>query len=267
MTEPANSKDILDAVSNLAKAVPIYQDAIQPAAKEVGKGLQTIARTVNLALEPFNGLVWGYDQIKEFISAKLAEKLKDTPQENISPPKASIAGPLLESLRYIGSESSLSELYANLLATAMDKSTAPEAHPAFVELIRQMTSDEAKIMELFLSRDAYPLISIRAELKNQSGGYDHTVLINDLGESAQCERPEMSPFYIDNLRRLGLVELPSSYFLHDEGGFNKLESSAETNEILENIKLNPELNPRIIRGGVKLSPLGHLFIKACIKTK
>ncbi|WP_368192497.1 hypothetical protein [Aeromonas sp. s8] len=54
----------INAVTGLAKAVPIYQDAIQPAAKEIGKALGTVAKTVNVALSPVSALVWGYEQIK-----------------------------------------------------------------------------------------------------------------------------------------------------------------------------------------------------------
>jgi hypothetical protein len=60
--EPDNNavSQTLDSVANLAKAIPLYQDAIQPVAKEVGKSLCTVGKTLNLALEPLNGIVWGY---------------------------------------------------------------------------------------------------------------------------------------------------------------------------------------------------------------
>ena len=124
MTEENKIRDMVDAVTGVAKAVPVYQDVVQPAAQEVGKALQTVAKTVHVVLAPVSALVWGYDQIKEFVSTKVAERLKNVPPENLVTPKPNVAGPSLEALRYTGHETSLSDLYANLLATAMDTSTA-----------------------------------------------------------------------------------------------------------------------------------------------
>ena len=142
-----NVEGTIKAVTGLVKEVPVYEDAIQPVAKEAGKALQTVGRTVNAALLPVRGLVWGIEKIEEFVQTKVTKKLSNTPVENICPPDPAVAGPALESLRYTGHKESLSELYANLLASAMDKETAKTAHPGFVEIIRNMSADEARLLE------------------------------------------------------------------------------------------------------------------------
>ena len=93
MSEDNKIRDVVDAVTGVAKAVPIYQDVVQPAALEIGKALKTVAKTVHVALAPVSALVWGYDQIKEFVSSKVAERLKNVPPENIITPKPNVAGP------------------------------------------------------------------------------------------------------------------------------------------------------------------------------
>lgn len=267
MSDSGNVNSAIDAVTGLVKEIPIYQDLLQPSVREIGKGMHTVAKTVNIALSPLSGLVWGFEEISKFVTTKVAEKLRHTPVENIVPPKLNVGGPVLDALRYIGHEEALSDLYANLLATAMDKETAENSHPAFVEIIRQMTADEAKIMKLFLNRNAFPTITVRAEIKESGAGYDHTILVNFLGEDAQCELPNMSPYYIDNLRRLGLVDVLPMYGLHDSDGYSRLENSEETKQILLGISNETEYEPRINRGGVKISPLGSLFLDACIQLK
>ena len=112
VSEENKIRDVVDAITGVAKAVPVYQDVVQPAAQELGKALQTVAKTVHIALAPVSALVWGYDQVKEFVSTKVADRLKNVPPENIVSPKPNVAGPALESLRYTGHESSLSDLYA-----------------------------------------------------------------------------------------------------------------------------------------------------------
>ena len=99
--------------------MPVYQDAVQPAAKEIGKGLQVVAKAVNAALIPVEGLIWGVEQIRDFVRDRVAKKLEAIPPEDIQQPKAHIAVPAIDALRYTGTEDGLSELYANLLATSM----------------------------------------------------------------------------------------------------------------------------------------------------
>lgn len=168
MSDDDRIRDITDAVKGIVEAVPIYQDALQPAAKEIGTALQTVAKTIHIVLAPVSALVWGYDQIKDFISTRLAEKLRDVPPENIATPKPNVAGPALESLKYTGHEETLREMYANLLAASMDTRTATGAHPAFVEIIRQLTPDEARLLRLFTPPRPLPLLNVRFEFKVQT---------------------------------------------------------------------------------------------------
>jgi hypothetical protein len=177
--------DVINAVAGVAEAIPIYPDMVQPAAKELGKGLLTVAKTVNIALAPLAGVVWGFDKIKERFFPKVEERLRNVPPENIVTPNISVAGPIVEALRYAGSEDTLSDLYANLLAASMDKSTATTAHPAFTEIIKQLTPDEAKLLALFPSDPNMPIIDIRRSSK--SGGTEYFSVVSNyslLGQMA-----------------------------------------------------------------------------------
>ncbi len=52
--ESTNSKvaDVANAVAAVAKEVPIYQDALQPAAQEISKSPWNRSKLVNVALAP-----------------------------------------------------------------------------------------------------------------------------------------------------------------------------------------------------------------------
>jgi len=151
----SNLKDIIDSTTGLVKAVPIYDDLIQPAAKEIGTALATVAKTVNLALAPVSGVIWSYETIKDFVSTKVSAKLKNVPPENIITPDPIVAGPALEALKYTAHESTLRELYANLLASALDSDTADSTHPSSVELIKQLSATEAQILNFLSNRERY----------------------------------------------------------------------------------------------------------------
>ncbi len=248
----------------LAEAVPLYQDALQPAAKEIGTALQTVAKTIHIALAPISVLVWGYDQIKDFISKRVAEKLKDVPPENIVTPKANVAGPALESLRYTGHEETLREMYANLLAASMDKRTANGAHPAFVEIIRQLTPDEARILRLFAEKNrAFPLITVRKERKTEKGGIDVLTNFSLFGWEAGCDFPEQTQAYIDNLCRLGLIELSDNVYVEADI-YEPLENHPLVKLAIEDIEISGDLKVRIKRRRLFITEMGKQFLKTCV---
>lgn len=254
----------INAVTGLAKAVPIYQDAIQPAAKEIGKALGTVTKTVNVALAPVSALVWGYDQIKEFVDKKVSEKLQNVPKENIVTPPPHVAGPALESLRYTGSIDELKELYANLLASSMDSATTKDAHPSFVEIIKQLSSDEAKLLISLISTDQEPAVTIRNSREDNSGGRDQFRNFTVLGERVGVSDYVRIPNYLDNLCRLGLLEIPASYTLVGENIYKHLDEHPIVKAICESIDNEEGRKSELVHKTIIVTGLGRQFINACV---
>lgn len=146
MSEENKIRDAADAIKGIVEAVPVYQDVVQPAAKEIGTALQTVAKTVHVALAPVSGLVWGFEQIRDWLQKTLTEKLKDVPPEEIVSPRVAIAGPTIEALRFVADEPILRELYANLLAASMSSQRRDKVHPAFVDIIKQLDVIDVHIL-------------------------------------------------------------------------------------------------------------------------
>jgi hypothetical protein len=70
------------------------------------------------------------------------------PRERRLQPAPSIAGPILENIKYLQDANPLLDMYRKLLASAMDRDSVDQAHPAFPELIRQLSPDEALLLYL-----------------------------------------------------------------------------------------------------------------------
>lgn len=258
----------IKAVTGLVKAVPVYDDAIQPVAKETGKALHTVGRAVNAALLPIKGLVWGIEQIEEFVHTKVSKKLERIPVENICTPDPAVAGPALESLRYTGHKESLSELYANLLASAMDLNTAKNAHPGFVEIIRNMSSDEAKVLNFILKNKVAPVVDIKRVLLKQEGDVVTHELISCIGFDAGCEHIELTSSYLINLERLGLIEIPRDSYLTAPKAYERILNDPPVKEILA--KLNEggeEHKGDFNKYYVKPTVLGRQFGNACVVSR
>jgi abortive infection alpha-like protein len=197
-------KQIIEAAKalGLSELVPeVYRDMLQPAARQVGDGLATIAKAVKLALAPLEAGIWGYEQIREWLSIRVTRILADRKITKIQKAPLSIAGPLVFQLIFAKDESELKELYASLLSSAMDPSKT-SAHPSFVSIIQQLTPDEAKILRYiaqieeklprlyeYSAAEGEAMESISLQFKNWcvQAGVDHV---------------DMSDAYMDNLVRL-----------------------------------------------------------------
>lgn len=265
--DTSNVNDVVQAIEGVAKAVPIYQDLLQPAVQEVGKGLATVAKTVHVALAPVSALVWGYDQIKEFVSTKVTERLKNVPPEDIVPPEAYIAGPALEALKYTGHSDELSDLYANLLASSMDKSTKAGTHPAFVDVIRQLTPDEAKLLShMGLGKIGLPVIDIIQRVKGGQGTRIWYQNFSLLGHDAGCELPEMTPTYLTNIGRLGLASV-IDFIYSDDSYYERLINAPEVQDIKTAIERDDQLVADYSRKSVRITPFGIQFYTTCVQRK
>jgi hypothetical protein len=277
MSDENKIRDAADAIKGIVEAVPVYQDAAQPAVKELGAALQTVAKTVRIALAPLDALVWGYDRIKDYLHETLTEKLKRVPEERIIAPNPTIAGPTVESLRFVAHEPTLRELYANLLATSMDASTAHNAHPAFVEIIRQLSPDEARIMECLASATALPMITVGRGFMS-FGKYDSPIYDERLKYFSSlnqlCAFTDLILVYLTNLARLGLVEVKENYPLAGENLYSPLENDPQVKELiielekrsLSEAQFSPyrSMDPLTRKDALLLTPLGSQFCRVCL---
>lgn len=267
MADESTIRDTAETIKGIVQAVPIYQDVVQPAAKEVGTALQTVAKTLHILLAPVSGLVWGYEKIKDFVSETVAAKLQGVPENELRQPEPHVAGPVLEALRYTGYQEDLRAMYANLLATSIDSATSVNAHPAFVEIIKQMSPDEALIVKSLSSHYSRPKIDIRQEELNSATGNWVIRNFSLLPLEAGCKSLELGVTYMVNLERLGIVELRENYILNGGNGIDlylPLISSPQLEGIKQHIESDPTQKMRIDKGMVVLTELGRKFCFACV---
>ncbi len=257
----------IKAVTGLVEKVPVYEDAIRPLAKETGKALGTVGKTVNAALLPIRGLVWGMEQIEEFVQTKVTKKLENVPPENIQTPDPAVAGPAIESLRFTGHKESLSDLYANLLATSMDSTTAKTAHPGFVEIIRNLSGDEAKILAHLVKVQVFPLIDIRRESTEGKGGVVVSPYVSTVGHDSGCEHRDMVGTYLKNLERLGLIDIPRDKHLVSEGVYDRILNDPPVKQIEEDLNALEKHKAEFSKYYATPSELGKLFIAACVNAR
>ena len=266
MSGEITTEKIIDA--SLAATKLAYDDAVKPAAKEVGKALETVVKTINVALSPIKGLVWSYEQFEDFLQEKVAVKLENTKKENIQTPRPNIAVPAIEALRYSGEIPELAELYAELLATSMDKTREKDAHPAFVRVIKELSPDEAKLLSMLMHCQSIPVLEIRqrAPLNDGSGEFHpsrffvYQKYFSNLPFAVGCREPQNFPRYVDNLVRLGIFRLVEDHSLLADA-YKGIYDSAEYREYLNRHK---HLDIFDYKRKIDITDFGTQFLRVCI---
>ena len=205
-----NIKDGMAVVSEIMK-IAEASPHVKTAANEVGKTALTVTKAINNFLLPIAAVNYGFDKARQYFSRKFendfSEKTKTIPTNDIIEPKASIAGPALQGLAFSHEEPSLKEMYLNLLALSVDRRFANNIHPAFVEIVRQLNSEEAALLSNVLSKKGIiPIAEVRLIFKNATWKVLHRNLINVNSGDIPQEIAGVDAM-LDNWQRLGLVDI------------------------------------------------------------
>lgn len=205
--------DDIDTAIKVAKelgikeiAPKVYEDLLQPSVQELGQGLVVVAKAISVSLAPLEATVWGYERIKEWLSIKLTKKLASKDPSTLQTPPLIVAGPALMNLAFAYDEAGLREMYVNLLSTSMDKFESEKAHPSYVQIIQQLSSDEAKILgglkdfdlttTIFYYNDNESIDSNSKTISSQFKMLCYSVGVSNVSQSDT---------YLDNLIRLRIL--------------------------------------------------------------
>ncbi|HWK60786.1 MAG TPA: DUF4393 domain-containing protein [Eoetvoesiella sp.] len=257
-------KEGISLARELVQAVKDNPDA-KKAGGNLGKSAVVLSETINHALLPLAALNYGIRKAKNYFAERfpneMSEKAAAIPSEHLIEPKTSLAGPALQGLAFTHEENELREMFLNLLTTSMDDRIASNAHPAFVEIIKQLTTTEAQILKIFIPREVSPIIAIRAKELNQSGSTQlATHILNLYKKDEPAELDELSAM-VDNWIRLGLLEVDYGSYLTAPEAYDWAEKRPEFIRIQSSIDESSK-KIEIQRGLMRRTKFGENFAAA-----
>ncbi len=220
----------------------IYNGLAHPVLSTVGQGLQGVTK---LALAPISAMVWGYDKIADYLDVAIPEYFakRKIVKEKIVSPDPAIAVPVVEAMRYTSHKEELREMFTNLLGASMNAD-----------------SIECKIIQYLYQDDKQPMIKLRIKIGESAGESDLLPYFSDIGYITNCQYPQKFPEYLDNLHRLGIVEIYYDRFLTDEKYYEKLKLHPQFPHVQgdENRKVVEKISM------YELSEFGKKFCKVCL---
>jgi hypothetical protein len=185
------------------------------------------------------------------------------------PPRAAI--PMLESAS-LEDNDVLQEIWARLIANSTDPNFNEPPHPGYIEIIRQMSPDEAIILNSFQKIDGYPtLFTNHVPQQHESRGHlswslfskaaSYEGIYNSYFEHCgvlPLKSPADTRVYLDNLQRLQIVELGHDFSGEQMSGSLGLRyrASSDANQMPISIPARDEY--------LRMTSFGNSFVRACI---
>lgn len=240
--------------------VEIYGDLARPGVQQAGKALGTVMGLGNTILWPIQ---WANERSRVYLERNLEDyrsRLAALPMDKVVEVPPEIGVPLAEKLGYV-SDTKLADLYVTLLAKASSSECSWQAHPSFVNVINNLTPDEAQLLEQFVGEDnALEFLSARY-VEEQTGTY---TVGADILIAATLLNPLVYPTnvgaYFHNMAGLGLVSIFEDRTISGPEAYADLERHWEA---IYTPKTPPDKKLQFHRGAIALTNFGYQFVQAC----
>ena len=192
---------------------------------------------------------------------KVNTRIGEIQPDRLVEPSLHIIGPAIEASKYYIDSEELREMFANLIAASMNADKTDNVHPSFVEIIKQLNTDEAKILK-YIKGKHFPTLNVVAYTSSSQ----HSPTMENFSNvpyKADCDYPQNIHSYLENLNRLGLIDLHSQGTLTDVSVYEELEQ----HPIIEHSLMLAGLlgEAKIIRSYAKSTMFGTKFYDTCIK--
>lgn len=230
-----------DDIKSIVPLDKVYDDALSPAMKQIGKSLESVAKTSRFLLAPFSYLAAQHDRWERYLQ-KVANKVETS---NLIEGQPQIVIPTLEGLSLAQEDSLLSELFINLLANSIDKTKQDLAHPAFPNIISQISHDEAVILFL-LKKQSYKVKQQSDWVEEKYLFFNQRVIYEEFPLD-KLSHPKHIWLYMNHLYSLNLA---GTYQVGNQEIITDPTTDRQTGVYINNER--------------RLIEFGHLFADACV---
>lgn len=210
----------------------VYDDVVHPVAKPIGEILGFLPRSVKVLLYGYEKWIINGEESLRLTAQAIQQKAEAIPEERLTEPEPYVIVPAIQQLAYSYSSDELRELYANLIVSSMDKEKKDQVHPAFVDILKKLTPDEAKILQYCKGKDSIEYVDLRAYLKGDDEGFKlygkRGTLLSD---EVSFDIPDNEPAYLENLACLGILKDCDTLYKIAEDSYERIEEKLGLNRI------------------------------------
>lgn len=242
---------------------------LTPLTQPINELTTPVAKSAGETLQDIWDLVFG--GFGTFVDKKRAKREKDLndfkmtllnevnkiPERNIKEPQLSVIGPALEASKYYYEEPELRNMFAKLVAGSMDD--RKNIHPCFIEIIKQLSPNDAQLLTLFADEPNQPICNVREYSSQDKNSYSKSIY--NIFISNEFPNLRQNQLSLTSLDRASLINISFTEWFTDDSVYTKMK------DLCGITQLNNEAGwekHRITRGTAQLTPLGKDFISVCL---
>lgn len=261
----SEEKDLVKDLVAQSKGVleKAYDDMAHPTAKSLGNTVSFFPRTIGILLGKWEKWIINGEESIRLTAEAVREKASKIPEEKLIEPEPYVAVPAIQQLSYCYNSEELRDLYANLLVSAINSDTKAEVHPAFVDIIKQMSPSDARAIQRICKNSIpVPVITAMLTLKETKGLIEllvnYSFVLADIFQSTNdlCAS-------LQNLERLGLIQVRYDQKLIDKSEY---EPFYEDPIYLSEVERYRDLEKATLiekKGLIQLTRFGRSFCSTC----
>lgn len=251
-------KEVFDGL----KAIPpkvvedAYTDGVKGPLVQLGLFGEQIIKTLRFLTYPIQAAALRQD----LIDRRIAQAISDVPEAQRIIPQDSLILEVADKLKYQLNDNLVSDMYVDLLSASMDSERVKLAHPSFIHLISQISSDEAFML---LKMSGFETCAFMRRLS------DWDVVSKEEREStyssATYTHDEKEENLIDILLKPEDLHFPDNFYIYIEH-LRALEIIEYTNEYDAPMKWKQSSDLAYAFWFIRVSKFGRLFFDCCSKS-
>ncbi len=264
----------------------IYNDAIAPVTHPTAQTLGLIPRAIKAALFPIEKWIIQKEHAVKEIERLLEKKLQNTAPEKIVTPEAYIAVPAMQAISYSMDNEEIRDMYAALLSKAINSDTKANVHPAFVDIIKQLSPADAQFFRYLSDVSQIPICKVRhqyrlisldtlSELNGDTDDADNSTPFTDLEYLGKDLASDLTIARIDdlssqqislslsNLSRLGIISINYGSAM-DESEYESFTMLPKVRALFRRYPSDNKAVTVLVMGTCELTPLGKQFAFICL---
>lgn len=241
----------------------VYDDLAHPTARSLGNTLSLLPRTIGVWLGKWEKWVINGEESIRLTAQAVQEKAAKIPEEKLTEPEPYVAIPTVQQLSYCYDSEELREMYANLLVSSMNIDTKQAVHPSFVDIIKQLSPMDAKVLETMRQGQfGLPIVTVRLNFKETKMFYELLVdystdlfpLFNDT---------DILSASLQNLDRLGIIKIRYDQMVKPDERYDAFYEDAVYKKLMTSFGGKENTDITFSKGLIELTEFGKIFCQCC----
>lgn len=191
---------------------------------------------------------------------ELSHSISSIPPDKYVEPSIQVAAQALENSKYCLSSECLRKMFVNLISGTMHADIEPHIHPSFPEILKQLSENDALMLQLLKNRPELPIANIGIN----TSPTEYRLLWNDICAFIPSNSSTFKcSLSISSLEHVGLIFTTYTAILSDHDLYIPITN---TPEYLEAQRICKESNQNLYykQGICGLTALGSEFILSCV---